>query len=123
MAISLDWYSTPLYYDIIFDAETQTEATFLEEVNRRYSRVKGKAPQRVLEPACGSARLMLELGKRGWETYGFDLSPEMVEFFCQADEQAAGKALGGSDGKLHRAWQIEVSACSHPRQHLQISPD
>lgn len=80
MAISLDWYSTPLYYDIIFDADTKKEATFLEDVFRLYGKVKGKPAKRVLEPACGSARLMLELGKRGWETYGFDLSPEMIEF-------------------------------------------
>jgi SAM-dependent methyltransferase len=80
MAISLDWYSTPLYYDIIFDADTKKEATFLEDVYRLYGKVKGKPAKRVLEPACGSARLMLELAKRGWETYGYDLSPEMVEF-------------------------------------------
>jgi len=80
MAISLDWYSTPLYYDIIFDADTKKEATFLEDVYRLYGKVKGKSALRVLEPACGSARLMLELAKRGWQTYGFDLSSEMIKF-------------------------------------------
>ena len=80
MALSLDWYSTPLYYDIIFDADTKKEATFLEDVYRIYGRVKGKPVPQVLEPACGSARLMLELAKRGWQTFGFDLSPEMIDF-------------------------------------------
>ena len=79
MPIDLDWYSTPLYYDIIFDSDTKKEATFLETIFGQHHRLK-KPGKAVLEPACGSARLMLELGKRGWQTFGFDLSPEMIEF-------------------------------------------
>lgn len=83
MANNIDWYSTPLYYDIIFDADTKKEATFLEHVYALHSTLKpAKAPS-VLEPACGSARLMLELAQRGWKTYGFDLSAEMIAFSKQ----------------------------------------
>lgn len=80
MPTDLDWYSTPLYYDIIFDADTKKEATFLEHVHALHSTLKPSANLAVLEPACGSARLMLELAGRGWKTYGFDLSPEMIDF-------------------------------------------
>ena len=80
MAIDLDWYSTPLYYDIIFDSDTKKEATFLEDVFARHSKLKPSKDKLVLEPACGSARLMVELAKRGWSTFGFDLMPEMIEF-------------------------------------------
>jgi len=57
-----DWYETPLYYDIIFDADTQKEADFLEALLQRH--VPGKKG-RILEPACGSGRIMAELGRRG----------------------------------------------------------
>ena len=83
MPTDLDWYSTPLYYDIIFDSDTKNEATFLEHVHALHSTLKPSANLAVLEPACGSARLMLELAQRGWKTYGFDLSPEMIEFSKQ----------------------------------------
>ncbi|MEQ9365231.1 MAG: class I SAM-dependent methyltransferase [Leptospirales bacterium] len=80
----IDWYDTPLYYDIIFDADTTIEADFLEAACERY----GPAPagekkagrRRVLEPACGSGRLVLEMAARGWQVTGVDLSKPMLEY-------------------------------------------
>jgi SAM-dependent methyltransferase len=71
-----DWYDTPLFYDIVFDADTQKEAAFLEGVWERYGRGKGR---RVLEAACGSGRVMEEMLKRGWQVDGFDLNASMLE--------------------------------------------
>ena len=57
-----DWYDTPEYYDIIFDADTAREADFMEAVWERFNRVPTpKQRRRVLEPACGSGRLVLEM--------------------------------------------------------------
>jgi SAM-dependent methyltransferase len=75
--VPIDWYDTPLYYDIIFDADTATEAAFLETVHARHAKTKGKS---VLELACGSGRLLKALGERGWKTSGFDLNPAMLAF-------------------------------------------
>lgn len=77
-----DWYDTPLYYDIVFDADTAREVDFLEEAMRRYSRVKGRKGMvsRVLEPACGSGRLVHEMARRGWAVAGFDGSEAMLEY-------------------------------------------
>jgi len=72
-----DWYETPLYYDIIFDADTQKEADFLEALLQRH--VPGKKG-RILEPACGSGRIMAELGRRGHSVTGYDISEPMVAF-------------------------------------------
>jgi SAM-dependent methyltransferase len=80
MPKQLDWYSTPLYYDIIFDSDTKNEVTFLEQVFAAHATLKPGKVKRVMEPACGSARLTAELAARGWRTYGFDLMPEMIEF-------------------------------------------
>ena len=32
----IDWYDTPLYYDIIFDADTVEETDFLETIFDRH---------------------------------------------------------------------------------------
>ncbi len=80
-----DWYETPLYYDIIFDTETEKECDFLEAVLERYgARAPGRSNRRqaarVLEPACGSGRLVVGMAARGYEVTGFDLSEGALAF-------------------------------------------
>ena len=74
---SIDWYQIPLYYDIIFDEDTELEANFLEDALERYALSRGK---RILEPACGSARLVAEMAERGYRVAGTDRSHEMLQF-------------------------------------------
>lgn len=76
-----DWYDTPLYYDIIFDADTPREGRFLEAVHERHG-VKSRT-RRVLEPACGSGRLMVEMARRAWRAEGFDGNAQMLNFAKQ----------------------------------------
>lgn len=83
-----DWYDTPLYYDIVFDDGTVQEADFLEGAFARHA-LPGKS-RRLLEPACGSGRLALELARRGWEVSGFDGNAHMIEF---AKERIASAGL------------------------------
>ncbi len=75
-----DWYAAPLYYDIIFDEDTDKETDFLEAVQQRHGATRGK---RALEPACGSGRLMASLTHRGWNATGIDLSDGMLDFARQ----------------------------------------
>lgn len=79
-----DWYDTPLYYDIIFDADSEKEAEFLEALNRQHgpAATQGR-PLRLLEPACGSGRLLAALARRGHEVAGFDLNPHMLDYARQ----------------------------------------
>lgn len=77
----IDWYDTPLYYDIIFDADTRIEADFLEAACELYGpRRSPRGGRRVLEPACGSGRLVLEMAARGWQVTGVDLSQPMLDY-------------------------------------------
>jgi SAM-dependent methyltransferase len=76
----IDWYEDALYYDIIFDAETPPEADFLEAVGERHVLTRGR---RVLEPACGTGRLVVELAERGWNVTGFDISEGSLRFARQ----------------------------------------
>lgn len=76
-----DWYETPVYYDIIFSADTELECDFMAGLMHRYSpRAPGK---RVLEPACGSGRLVEALARRGYDVTGFDISDAMLRFAQQ----------------------------------------
>ncbi len=88
-----DWYDTPEYYDIIFDADTAKEADFMEAAWQQFGRVTSKkGPRRVLEPACGSGRSVLEMARRGWLVDGFDLGPEMLTYAKQRLKSAGLKA-------------------------------
>lgn len=74
---SADWYDHPRYYDIVFDPDTPKEVDFLEDIHTAYGR--SGARRRVLEPACGSGRLLAEFSRRGWTATGFDLNERMLE--------------------------------------------
>ncbi len=75
-----DWYAAPRFYDIVFDDETRVEADFLEAMIDRYAVGAARRSKRLLEPACGSGRLLAELGRRGWRMSGFDASEAMLAF-------------------------------------------
>ncbi len=85
---TLDWYDSPRYYDIVFDVDTRREADFLEALYARHAvlprgargKRSGKRRGRVLEPACGSGRLVVELARRGWSVSGSDLSAPMLAY-------------------------------------------
>jgi SAM-dependent methyltransferase len=73
----IDWYDEALCYDIIFNADTSEEADFLEAVHARHGRTGGRG---VLEPACGTGRLVAALAERGWRVTGFDIADGSLEF-------------------------------------------
>ncbi|MCB1228076.1 MAG: class I SAM-dependent methyltransferase [Verrucomicrobiales bacterium] len=77
-----DWYDTPRYYDLIFDADTEREVAFLEGIWQRHGHAATSTPC-VLEPACGSGRLIAAMAGRGWKTVGFDASAAMLDFARQ----------------------------------------
>jgi len=81
-----NWYKSPLYYDMVFAADTELEAGFLEEMGRRF----GTGGRSVLEPACGSGRLVAALARRGWRVAGFDAGDAMLAF---ARERLEGQGL------------------------------
>lgn len=72
-----DWYDYPQYFDLAFRDETLPEADFIEAACQEYC---GFPVKRLLEPACGSGRLVVELASRGYELTGFDLSQPMLDY-------------------------------------------
>lgn len=88
--VSADLYDRPLYYDIIFDEDTEEEASFLEAVWREHGR---GTLQRILEPACGTARLVAALSRRGYHVVGFDRNEAMLAFGSQRLREGGLPAL------------------------------
>jgi len=73
----VNWYELPQYYDLAFREETPREIRFLQAAFERYSRVPVRT---VLEPACGSGRLVRQLAAAGFRVVGFDLSHRALAY-------------------------------------------
>lgn len=76
-AVNADWYDFPQYYDLAFRSETVPEADFIEAACRKYC--TGDV-RRMLEPACGTGRLLTELAGRGYDLVGLDLSKPSLAY-------------------------------------------
>jgi SAM-dependent methyltransferase len=70
-------YNYPHCYDIAFQAYTSMEADFIENACLKYCDCPAR---RLLEPACGSGRLITELAGRGYEMFGFDLCQPALSY-------------------------------------------
>lgn len=75
--VQASWYDHPQYYDIAFRTETRLEADFIEAACRKYCPFPTR---RLLEPACGTGRLIAALAARGYRMTGLDLSGPSLEY-------------------------------------------
>ncbi len=71
------WYDYPQYYDLAFQDDTKQEADFFQAAFERYA--QGDV-QRLLEPACGTGRLVVEMARRGYHMTAFDLSRKSLTY-------------------------------------------
>lgn len=69
--VQASWYDYPQYYDLAFRSETRPEADFIEAACRKYGSGRTRT---LLEPACGTGRLVVEMASRGYRVTGVDLS-------------------------------------------------
>lgn len=73
----LEWYDYPEYYDLGFQEDTPKEIEFLQKAFERF----GKGPiRRIIEPACGTGRLVFRLAQLGYDVAGFDLNDNALGF-------------------------------------------
>lgn len=73
-------YDYPVYYDLIFGSDWVAEYKFLEAAFKKH--VVGKT-KRVLEPACGTGRLLYRMAKAGYTAAGLDLNEKAIDY-CNA---------------------------------------
>ncbi|GIW94578.1 MAG: N,N-dimethyltransferase [Pirellulaceae bacterium] len=73
-------YDYPAYYELVFGSDWRAELHFLLAIFERYA--EGRV-QRLLEPACGTGRLLFRLAQRKFHVTGFDLNPQAVAYCNQ----------------------------------------
>ncbi|MGB7326021.1 MAG: class I SAM-dependent methyltransferase [Rubripirellula sp.] len=71
------WYDHPQYFDMVFRDETDAEVAFFEQAFDKFADGKVK---RLLEPGCGSGRLVVGMAAKGYDVTGLDLSPPMLKY-------------------------------------------
>lgn len=74
---STDWYDYPQYFDMLFRDETADEVTFFEQAFDRYASGSVKS---LLEPGCGSGRLVAALAAIDYDVTGVDLNRQMLRY-------------------------------------------
>lgn len=62
---------------MIFRDETADEVSFFEEA---FTEFATKDVKRVLEPGCGSGRLVVAMAKKGYDVTGLDLNQPMLDY-------------------------------------------
>lgn len=70
-------YDFPQYYDLVYGSDWKAEFDFLTACFDKH--VDGTV-HRLLEPACGTGRLLYRLAQAGYETLGLDLNPRAVDY-------------------------------------------
>jgi SAM-dependent methyltransferase len=105
-----DWYEFPRYYDILLAPDSEREGDFLEAVLARHGASRGRA---VLEPACGSGRMLVELARRGFRVAGLDLSPAMVAFARErlAEERLSGRVVRAAMQDFALPQRFDLAHC------------
>ena len=70
-------YDYPRYYDLVYGSDWKAEFDFLTGVFNKH--VCGET-KRLLEPACGTGRLIFRLQRAGFQVDGLDLSSKAVNY-------------------------------------------
>ncbi len=75
--IEANWYDFPWFYEMAFRSETRREANFIDAACRKYCSFP---VSRLLEPGCGSGRMIAALATRGYKMSGFDLNEPSLDY-------------------------------------------
>ncbi len=132
-AIEASWYDFPQYYDLAFRSETTLEVDFIEAACRKYCQFPVR---RLLEPACGSGRLVVEMARRGYRVTGFDLNRTAIEYLrrklkrrrLHAQVLLADMADFHLPKRFHAAYNTfdgfrHLLSAQQARSHLQLVAD
>lgn len=85
MALGASLYDYPLYYDILFGWDRDSEAERYARLFAAHGVARGG---RVLELACGSGQVGRRLAAAGWQVTGLDWSAEMLAFLSESAASA-----------------------------------
>ncbi len=105
-----DWYDHPQFYDISLCDETPLEAAFIEAASRKYCAFPVR---RLLEPACGSGRLLTEMAARGYEMTGIDLNEKALAYLRKrmARRKLAAEIYGADMADFQLLRPVDTAFC------------
>ena len=72
-----DWYDLTKHYDLSFSHEMEDEVSFIRAILEKYF---GPHKVKILEPACGTGRLLFPLSTSNIDYTGFDINTNSIEF-------------------------------------------
>lgn len=103
--VSESIYDHPKYYDLVFGADCAAELQFIRKCGERFA--EGEV-HKLFEPACGTGRLLVHLGKRGYHIAGIDLNPKAVEF---CNERLTKRGIDG------QVWVADMADFTAPERY------
>jgi SAM-dependent methyltransferase len=108
--ITGNWYDYPKYYDIAFSDDTAQEVAFIEAACKKYCPFP---VQSLLEPACGSGRLVVELAGRGYAMTGIDVGGPALDFLRKrlARKKLSAHLIQGDMGDFTLPKPMDAAYC------------
>ena len=108
---SVDWYDYPQYFDMLFSDETADEIKFFKKAFKKFS---DREITRVLEPGCGSGRLVVAMAKQGYDVTGLDLSPSMLQYLEKElkRKKLSAKTVLGDMTKMKFKKKFDAAFCT-----------
>ena len=85
-------YSSPEIYEVAFGWDLARELDFYETCFRKHVTVPVR---RLIEPCCGTGRMLEAFARRGYEAVGYDRSEEMAAFADARLRLLGGAAYAG----------------------------
>jgi len=76
----MNYYHHPKYYDLSYSHDMKEELEFLKQT---FSRTDGARQPRLLEPACGTGRLLVPLARAGFRCTGFDSNSVAIDYLIE----------------------------------------
>ncbi len=106
------WYDHPEWFEIGFQDVTKQEADFFENAFQRWCQFPVR---RLLEPACGSGRLVVEMARRGYDVTGFDLSQPSIDYLKRElkRRKLKAKALLADMTKFRLPKRFDSAFCTY----------
>jgi SAM-dependent methyltransferase len=109
--LQASWYDYPQYYDIASQAYTLWEANFVVAACRKYCAFGAR---KLLEPACGTGRLVTVFAAQGYQVTGFDLSRPALSYLRRqlTRRRLNAETFEGdmSDFRVHRP--VDAAYCT-----------
>lgn len=105
------WYDRPQYFDMAFRDETATEVAFFEQAFDRYV---ARKVRRILEPGCGSGRLVAAMAAKGYQMTALDLNQAMLGYLDRRLTRRGLRAelVCGDMARMHFHHKFDSAFCT-----------